>query len=58
MLIPIQLRQLEPRQSPDPTDKTDRNDNSLQGRSGGGNNNAVIIVSRHPSRLFFGCLFN
>ncbi|BCS21043.1 uncharacterized protein APUU_21475S [Aspergillus puulaauensis] len=46
MLIPIQLRQLEPRQSPDsPTDKSDRNDNSSQDSSGGKNNNAVIIVA-------------
>ncbi|KAL4804234.1 hypothetical protein BDV18DRAFT_166077 [Aspergillus unguis] len=50
MLIPIQLRQLEPRQGPDSPDtgrsrnETDSNKPS-EGDSGGNNNNVVIIVA-------------
>ncbi|KAL4928848.1 uncharacterized protein BDV17DRAFT_281684 [Aspergillus undulatus] len=51
MLVPVQLRQLEPRQSSDlppdnnrPRNASDSNDNS-NGDSGGGNNHVVIIVA-------------
>ncbi|KAL4913227.1 hypothetical protein BDW62DRAFT_193009 [Aspergillus aurantiobrunneus] len=46
MLIPIQLRQLESRQTPDPPNNDpgpDTSDNSLGDGSGGGNNSGVII---------------
>lgn len=58
MLIPVQLRHLEPRQGPDPqntgppnNETNNSNKNSSQDDSGGQSNNVVIIVSLSPRKI-------